>query len=476
MAGLFGILNLGQRSLQAQEMGVQVAGHNIANVSNTAYSRQRIRVEASQPVEITSNIVGTGIEVSAVEQLRNQFLDTQIQKETSITGFLESRQFALEYAQSDLGQVIDRMSTGAEGTAASTGVGGQHGIAENLSAFFAALQSLSNDPAAATDRQNLIDKATDLASSFQQTDGRLTNLRSALNSSVSDQVSEANRLVADIAKLNDSVANAELSASSTANDLRDSREEKIEALAKLVDVETSSGNNGAVNISVSGAILVSGRNVQDTMETYDAGGGQVLVRTKTGATPLSLTSGSVQGTIQSRDEDIANLQSDLATLAGTIVTQVNNIHRTGYSLNGETGADFFTGSTAGDIQVSADLTQDPNKIQASGVSGESGNNTVVLALAKLASQPVASLGNLTISQSYGQTVATLGQALSNVNAQSSDQKVVTDMLAQQRNSIGGVSLDEEMTDLVKFQRAYQASARVITTVNTLFDEVLNLKR
>ncbi len=476
MAGLFGILNLGQRSLQAQEMGVQVAGHNIANVSNTAYSRQRVRVEASQPVQIGPNIVGTGAQVTAVEQLRNQFLDTQIQKETSITGFLESRQFALEYAQSDLGQVIDRMATGAEGTAASTGVGGQHGIAENLSGFFAALQSLSNDPSSATERQNLIDKAKDLATSFQQTDGRLTNLRAALNSSVSDQVSEANRLVADIAKLNDSVANAELSSSSTANDLRDSRQEKIEALSKLVDVGTSSGNNGAVNISVGGTLLVDGRSVQDTLEAYDAGAGQVLVRTKTGATPVSLTSGSVQGTIQSRDEDVASLQRELATLAGTIITEVNAIHKSGYSLGGQTGADFFTGSASGNIQVNADLAQDTNRIQASGVSGESGNNTVVLAMAKLATEPVASLGHLTISQSYGQTVANLGQALSNANAQSSDQKVVTDMLGQQRNSIGGVSLDEEMTDLVKFQRAYQASARVISTVNQLFDEVLNLKR
>jgi flagellar hook-associated protein 1 FlgK len=227
---------------------------------------------------------------------------------------------------------------------------------------------------------------------------------------------------------------------------------------------------------VDGVQLVSGRNVLDSLEAYDAGGGQYLVRTLTGGTALNITGGTIQGTIEARDGDLVTLRGDLDTLAGALITQVNTIHSAGYGLNGTTGAAFFTGTDASDIGFNQALADDPSLIQASGASGQKGNNAVVLQLAQLAKAPQAALAGQTFLQHYGQTTAKLGQYLNGLNTQLSNQQIVEQMLLRQRDSVSGVSLDEEMTDLVRFQRAFEASARLITTVDEMLETVVNLKR
>jgi flagellar hook-associated protein 1 FlgK len=184
----------------------------------------------------------------------------------------------------------------------------------------------------------------------------------------------------------------------------------------------------------------------------------------------------MQGTIDARDTDLAGLRSSLDTLAGALITQVNAIHSGGFSLTGTTGADFFTGTNALDIAVNTGLENDPSLIQASGVSGAVGDNTVAVALAQLADQKNAGLGNQTFLENYGKTVGALGQALNSTNTQLANQEIVEGMLLRQRDSVSGVSLDEEMTDLIKFQRAFEASAKLITTIDEMLETVLSLKR
>jgi flagellar hook-associated protein 1 FlgK len=243
-----------------------------------------------------------------------------------------------------------------------------------------------------------------------------------------------------------------------------------------VKIDTVTDPSGAVNISVAGASIVSGKQVLDTLQVYDAGGGQMLVRTQTGGTPLTLTGGRTAGTITARDGGLATLRNNLDLLAGQLITEVNAIHAGGFSLTGSTGENFFAGTNAATIQVNSNLLGDPSLIQAAGTAGASGDNQTALALAQLGNQKIIGLSNQTFNQNYGQTVAAFGQSLSSVNGQAATQQVVETMLRGQRDAISGVSLDEEMTDLMKFQKAYQASARLITTVDDMLDTVLNMKR
>jgi flagellar hook-associated protein 1 FlgK len=319
-------------------------------------------------------------------------------------------------------------------------------------------------------------KAANLTTQFNQVDQRLTKLNDGLNKTIQDQTGQANTLLSQIADLNDQISRAEVNAPGTANDLRDTRQSRIEDLAKLVKIDLADGSHGAVNVSVAGTLMVSDNQVSQTLETFDPGSGQLAVRATGTTTALALTGGSIQGTIDARDGAVAQLRQGVNSLASLLITEVNNLHTGGISLTGSTGAKFFNGTDAGDIQVNAALANDPSLIQAASVAGAPGDNGTALALGQLAQKTHASLGNQTFTQGYAQTATAFGHALSAVNTQLSDQQLVEKMLLQRRDSISGVSMDEEMTDLTKFQKAFEASAKLITTVDDLLETVVNLKQ
>jgi flagellar hook-associated protein 1 len=459
MLGLFGSLNLAARSLQAQQTGMEVTGHNLANVNNPAYARQRVNIQTSIALATPIGPEGTGADVVAIQQLRSELVDAQIRGEQSVGGYWTSQQSVLQNAQANLGEFLN-----------SSG-----GLSDQLSGLFSAFQDVATSPSALNE-QALVNQAQSLTGTFNQVSQRLTNLGNMLNSSLNNDVQSANDLLSGIAKLNDQIAAAENPNGGTANDLRDLREQKLEQLSQLVNIQTSSAPDGSVNIAISGSQLVSGNQVLDTLQTYDPGNGHFLVRTATSATPLTLTGGSLQGTIDARDGTLQNMRDSLDTLASTLITEVNNVHRNGFSASGTTGEDFFTGTDAATIGVNATLVNDPSRFQAAGVAGAPGDNTVALALAQLIQQSNPALGNQTFGDAYGQVVSNFGHALQNVNVQLSDHDAVNTMLLQQRDSVSGVSIDEEMTNLMTYQKAYQASAKLVQTVDDMLDTIINMKQ
>jgi flagellar hook-associated protein 1 FlgK len=183
----------------------------------------------------------------------------------------------------------------------------------------------------------------------------------------------------------------------------------------------------------------------------------------------------MQGTIDARDGTLATLQNNVNTLAGTLITQVNGIYTGGYSTTGSNGANFFNGTDAATITVNAALAGNPNLIQTSGSATAAGDNSVALQLAQLGSTAQAALGNQTFNDNYDATVAALGDSLQTANTQVTNQTAVTQMLSTQRSSVSGVSVDEEMTNLMTYQRAYEASAQLVTTLNTLMGDTLAMK-
>ena len=331
MLGLFGTLNLGQRSLQTQQQGIEVAGHNLANVNNPAFARQRVIIQTSPTVQTGIGPQGTGADAVGIQQLRSALLDQQIQSEITKTGFYTSEQSALQYAQADLGQQIDRQSSSAEGAAASQGLSGQHALAQGISDLFNSFQSFSTNSRSSTERQILTQKAAALASQFNLVDQRLGQLRNYLDDNVRTDVASANKLIDNIAHLNDRIISTENGTSQMANDLRDQRQQQIEELAKLVPIHTMPGPSGGLDISIEGNAIITGRQVVDHVEAFDSGGGQILVRTQTGQTPLALPAGaadgSMSGTISARDDTIGAMRKDLNNLATQLITEVNTIHQ-----------------------------------------------------------------------------------------------------------------------------------------------------
>jgi flagellar hook-associated protein 1 len=473
MLGLFDILNMGARAMDAQQTAVEVTGQNLANVNNPAYSRQRVNLQTTPDVSAPGVTEGTGVEIANIQQLRDTFLDGQIRNEASVGGYWNSQQSALNEAQTQLGEFLTQGATAnsaSSGDSAST-----QSLSTQLDGLFNAFESVATDPTSITQRQALVNQAQSLASGFNQASSQLSSLNGDLNQSLGDNVSQANQLLSSIATLNQQIVASE-AGGGNANDLRDTREQNLEKLANLVNINTSTDTRGQVDISIGGTQLVSGNTQLDSLQTYDPGNGQLLVRTATGGTPLTLSGGAIQGTIDARDGALATLRSGLDSIASSLITQVNSVYSAGYSLNGTTGDNFFTGTDAGTIGVNTALQNDPSQIQAASAANTPGDNSVALALANLGQQPNAALNNETFTDAYSVQVENLGNAVSNANNQVTNYNSVSTMMQAQRESVSGVSLDEEMTNLITFQQAYEASARIVSTVDQMLQTVVALKQ
>jgi len=459
--------------MQAQMTGVEVAGQNLANVNTTGYSRQRVTIQTSPDVTTGIGSEGTGANAVGIQQIVNSLLNTQIQSQQSTSGYWNGQQSALQSAQTDLNEFLNGTSSSSS-TSSSTDSTSSSGLSSQLSGLFGAFQSLATSPTSLTAQQAVVNQAQNLASTFNQVDSQLKSLGDSLNTSLTCDVGSANKLLSDIAGLNSEISYAQFTGG-TANDLLDSREQDLENLSHLVNVQTSTGTNGAVDVNIGGQTLVSGNQVLDTLQTYDAGNGRLLVQTATGGVPLALSGGSIQGTIDARDGALATMQTSINTLASTLIVQVNAIHGSGYSTTGTTGTNFFSGNGANNITVNPSLVNNPSLIQTSGSATAAGDNSVALQLAQLGSAAQAGLNGQTFNNSYDGTVAGLGDALQTANDQVTNQTSVATMLQTQRSSISGVSVDEEMTNLMGFQRAYEASAQLVTTINTMMGDTLAMK-
>ena len=476
MLGLFGTLQLGARGLATQRQGVEVAGHNLANASNPAYSRQRLSIRSTAEVMGQYGPVGTGADATGIQQVRSQILDSQIVSERSVGGSLEAQQGALQYAQARLGQQLDRLSSGSEGTTAANGVGGGRQIASGLADLFNAFQSLSTNPTSLSERNIVLSRASELSTQFNQLDSGLAGLDTQLNQTVTSDVRSANGLLDEIAHLNAQISRIEGGGMGAANDLRDQRQAKLEELAQVVRVDTVEQEGGTVDVAIGGVLFVNGGTASTHLETFDPGDGRLLVRAEGTADALSITGGRIHGTIDARDGALQELRNAIRGIASNLISEVNAAHADGFGLDGSTGAPFFLGTSAADMRVNPDLANNPGRLQASADPAAPGNNVIALRLAQIGTRPLAALGGQTLSGRYTQGVSDIGEALASVNRQISDQDAITSMLETQRDSVSGVSVDEEMTDLTRFQRAYQASAKLINTVDELLDITIGLKR
>jgi flagellar hook-associated protein 1 FlgK len=465
MLGLFSTLNLGARALQANQLGVEVTGQNLANSSNAAYSRQQVVLQTSTSTPTNIGMQGTGVQAVSIQQVRDTMLDGQIRDESSVGGYWSSQQNALENAQAQLGEFLNLNATGSATDA--------QGLSDQLTNLFNAFQGLATSPASDAERQNVVSQGQSLAQGLNQASQNLSGLNDGLNTSVTNDVQSANQLLSQIADLNDQIAKATFSGG-TANDLNDSREQALENLAGLVNIQTTKNTNGTVDVSIGGTQLVSGNKTLDTMQSYDSGNGQMLVRTATGGTPLTLTGGSIQGTIDARDGGLKTLRDGLDTLASSLITQVNGIYSSGYDKNGGTGAAFFTGTDAGTISVNSALSN-PDLVQAAGVPNAPTDNAVAKALGNLGGQNIAALGNKTFNDAFAAQVGTFGFAVSNASSEAANQTSVSTMLQNQRDSVSGVSIEEEMANLITFQQAYAASSKIITTVDQMLQTVIAMK-
>jgi flagellar hook-associated protein 1 len=296
-------------------------------------------------------------------------------------------------------------------------------------------------------------------------------VQSDIDAEIDADVSEVNQILDTLAGLNAQIARFEVGKPGVAVDLRDQRQARLEELAAILPVEVRDMGDGQVRLVAKDAgntdiILLEGPNVNGTIAfdgTNITGGSP--------ATAIALGSGSIHGALAARDGAVQTLRDNLDLLAEQLVTSVN----AAYNPSATAGADFFdpAGTTAATIALRSGLT-------ASGLvtgAGAAGDNSIAIAVASLANQTFATgSGDLidgTLGQFYSRSVSDLGQALATATARAADQDKIQQLVRNQRDTVSGVSLDEEMADLVRFQRAFQASSRVFSVVDELLDTIVN---
>lgn len=451
MSSLSASLWIAEQALQANQGALDVTTNNIANSSTPGYSREEAVLTETPPFSDGSISYGTGVQLQQIQSIRDQVLTLQIAQETSQQGSSQAQANALQQVQS-----LFSSST--------------QGIGADFSTFFNSLNQLSTDPTNISDRQAVLNAAQNVASDFNQAATNLNSITSGLNQNVTQDVSQINTLTGQIAQLNGQVAVLEKEGQDPGA-LEDQENQLISQLSQLTSVSETQTPDGLTLTTGNGAPLVVASQ-SFALQTSLNSSGNVRVLSQGQDITDTLTGGSLGGTIQVRDNAIPGLLTSLNNLASQFADGINSAQSQGYDLNGNQGQALFSVTPgAGAASSLTVATNDPSLIAASsdGTAGSNGNIANLLAV-----QTQALPGGADPGDTYADLVSQVGNLTSEAQANASAGTSSLTQLNDQLGSISGVSIDEETTNLMSYQRAYEAAARVVTTVDALTQSVLQM--
>ncbi len=456
----FSGLDIAYRALQAQQQAIDVTNHNIANVNTPGFSRQAVRFVATSPLggnvfnaEGRLSQMGTGAEVADIRRMRNTFYDYQIRTQDQTLARWEGSRDALKQVELVFNEPSDV------------------GVGSFLSKFWQSWQDVTNSPQDIGVRGAMVEQADSLAVCLNRTDAQLDSIRSDLDSQIRLRVDSINSLAQQIADLNVRIVAVEVSGQ-PANDMRDKRDYLLDELSRLARVTYTENADGALTVFMGSRTLVTIGNVQGVSYTVDTNGLATLTWQNDGS-PVVITDGELYGLLQARDVQIPKYIADLDALAAEIIDQVNTLHTAGFGLDNSTGMDFFQGTGAGDIAVNPALKARPDQVAAAGAADSPGDNSNARAIAALQRALTMDSGTADFGRFYAGMMARLGVDSQRAETVASNQGLLVDHLKREKEAVSGVSLDEETTHLIEYQRAYEAAARVITVVDEMLDKIIN---
>ena len=456
MTQLFGLLSIGAGALLSQQRAISVTGNNIANVNTPGYSRQRLNMETNLPVDSPIGLVGFGVQTTTVERVYDRFLGVQVNNESANLGRWEAQKGSLERVE----VIFDES--------------GGYGLNQALSDFWNSWQDLSMNPSGTVERSVVAAKSQALADTIRQKYADLEQSQADIDAAVRSGIEDINRLTAEIADLNRKIASTESGGTVMANDYRDSRDLALKQLSEIIGINSFEDSDGQVVVSVgSGRTLVeSGNNYALTPTDPPAHAGIEWPGT---ALPITseISSGKMAGWLQTRDTKIAGYMSSLDDLAQTLSTEVNAQHAAGYGLIGSHGDDLFSGSGAVDMAVNSVILNDYNRIAAASAAGAvPGDASNAAAIADLRTELTMNGG--TFDDAANDLVSQVGHDVQEAKTYQSHQTDILAYLDNYRESVSGVNLDEEMVNLVKYQAAYNAAAKMITMGDDMLNTLMNM--
>jgi flagellar hook-associated protein 1 FlgK len=452
---LVSLLGIARSALKTHQRSVEVTSHNIANASTPGYTRQRADLQPETPFRTPFGTLGRGVTIDNVYRMRDQFLDARYRQESAAHGrFTELRD--------QLGQLE-----------AVLGEPSEFGLAATLDAFWSSWSDLANSPTSTAARAVVRNQGEAVARAFNGLDNRFSEIAQNTAAQLADAVGAVNALAREIAGLNSEIVSAEANGQS-ANDLRDRRDVAIDQLSGMLPTRVVEQPNGSAMVVIGDLTFVDGSTALPL--TVEASGRGIYALRVEGI-PGSFTpdSGRISALTDTLSTGVPDLRQQIDAVAAAVVSEVNALHRTGVTLTGGMGRDFFAaaGLTAGTMSLAV-LTQSSIHEIAAGVSGQAGDGSLALALAGLRDVGAGSLGGRSIHDLYVETVTSLGSQVRDADRLAQSQEALLGNVETRRASANGVSIDEEMVDLISHQQAYTAAARIVTVADEMVQTILNM--
>ena len=466
MPSIAGLLNTARSGMAAAQAQIAATSQNVTNAQTVGYSRQRVLVTAADPQVLPQGIFGTGVRVDGVQRMRDELMDTAFRRDSQSAAFTETRRDALQSVETVLGEPSET------------------GLASSLDQLWSSWSDLSTNPDSNAARSVVRQRAVQVGAQLNQYGNQINDAASVARTRLIESADRVNLLSAQVADLNNRIVAAEASGQQSP-DMRDQRDLKADDLAKLIGGAAYRQANGSVNITVGGDSIVDGANFKTVrvqalktdptklgiaLGTAPAGG--VLTET------MYQIGGEAAGFIDAYNNLYPDAIRKLDGIASALVTKTNSLHQTGF-IGATAAGNFFApaGTTARTIKVDASILADSSRIAASGIANESGDNSVALAMSQLRQTTVAVNGQTaSISEGYRTVVANLATTVNGANGTAAAARTLTTLSDARRDSVKGVSIDEEMVNLMKFQQAYAAAAKMISVVDEMSQTLINLGR
>ena len=459
MGSLTGLFNTSRTALLADQTAIDATASNISNQNSVNYSKRVVTFTENDTVLISGQAVSTGT-TATVSSQRDRVLDQSVAQATDTASSSSARLTALNQLQS----IFTLDNTGNDSS----------GIQTAISGFFTGLSSIAADPTSGSARATALAAAQTLATAFNKASGQITSQTNALNQQVTTSVTQVNQLLGQISSLNGAIGSSLPTDDTSA--LQDQRTALITQLSGLIGLQQTTTENGSVSLSTTdGTLLLGGTKVYALGTSSIGGTTRVLAAASIGGADITakLQGGSIGGILKARDTDLPAVKTQLDQLAYGIVRTVNAQNKAGVNALGFAGGDVFVGG--GEPNAAASLTVtaiNGDEFAAAGVGEGTGGSTNATALVAL--QNAATVNGQTYSGAYGSLLTGLGTTVSGATTDSSADTAIQTQLTTQRDTVSGVSLDEEAANLTQYQRSYQAASKLLSILNDLLGAAINL--
>lgn len=474
MSKLSGLMDVGRKALSNAQVGIRTTAHNIANKSTEGYSRQRVTFQASTPIGGAGRQVGTGADVAEIRSIRNDYLEKQIVGESQEMGFGDAHAKGMYRVEQVFNEQLNK------------------GLNQFISDFFNAFRELSASPENLATRTVVKETAVAMTKDFKRISDQLRDIQKDMDGQIAAEVDEINAIASEIAELNAKIAAIEIQ-KIPSNDERDQRNLLVKKLSEKIDVKVTENEDGILNVMVgNNAILVSGLSsatlktvVRGPEDGYRPGNYDVYYVAPDAVGSLKITgmleNGKLGGAVEVRDNIVHNILNQMDELAYGIATEVNKIHIEGFDRFSQDGVLFFDlqekpFQAAESLQVNDTIIKDVGRIATGYKIHGPGDNRLANKIASLQYNKFMERGLSTVDDFYGGIVGEVAVIAKKSNMFNEHQGKIVKQLENIRESISGVSLDEETTRMLEMQKQFDASSRLIRTADEMMQTVLELKR